>query len=102
LDDWQKVAEMVGTKTATQCKNYFANYRDRLPGQEKLPPGEAGAGRHREIWWYKPTFGQRDDLRMQKSGQIAHREEETQDAGRRALHADDDSSKCYWASIDDF
>ena len=31
----------MGTKTATQCKNYFANYRDRLPGQEKLPPREA-------------------------------------------------------------
>lgn len=35
------MADAVGTKTATQCKNYFSNYRERLPGQERLPPTPA-------------------------------------------------------------
>jgi len=32
LSAWSQVAIAVGTKTSTQCKNYYANYRDRLPG----------------------------------------------------------------------
>ena len=50
LNSWEKVAEVVGTKTHTQCRNYYANYRDRLPGHapkdepKKKPPPVAAPG----------------------------------------------------------
>ena len=35
---WEAVAEAVRTKTSTQCRNYYANYRDRLPSVKKEKP----------------------------------------------------------------
>eukprot|EP00962_Isochrysis_galbana_P023270 scaffold7010_cov90-Isochrysis_galbana.AAC.1 len=32
MSAWTQVSQLVGSKTSTQCKNYYANYRDRLPG----------------------------------------------------------------------
>ncbi|EOD28137.1 hypothetical protein EMIHUDRAFT_468737 [Emiliania huxleyi CCMP1516] len=45
---WAQVAQQVGTKTSTQCKNYYANYRDRLPGLGGKEEAAAGAKRERE------------------------------------------------------
>ncbi|KAL3933957.1 MAG: hypothetical protein SGPRY_000052 [Prymnesium sp.] len=34
LTRWELVSGVVKTKTATQCRNYYANYRERLPSRK--------------------------------------------------------------------
>jgi len=43
--DWPQVCMLVGTKTWTQCRNYYANYRERLPAvASKFEEPAAGDG----------------------------------------------------------
>lgn len=38
--DWNKIAEFITTKSTSQIKNYFQNYRVKLKLDELLPEGE--------------------------------------------------------------